>query len=237
MSGKSLGARIRDHILTHIENGDWPPNHQVPAESELMKQFKASRMTVHRALKELANRGFIYRKRGLGSFVASRTPRSELLVIGDISEEIKSRGGDYYCELKYLSAEPESPLTAHVFGEGKSGNIAHSKVVHHENGIPFQLEDRYVDLRTAPKYLEVDFTATTAHKYLMIAAPLQKAEHELTAVLPNREQQMFLKIPAEEPCLLLRRRTWSRDRLVSYAELLYPGSRYTFGGTFTPEDK
>ncbi len=228
----SLSSRIREYILIHIENGDWPPEHQIPAESELMKQFDASRMTVHRALKELAAEGFIYRQRGLGSFVSRRTPRSELLVITNIADEIKNRGGDYYCELLYLAAEPESALTAHVFGKGK--NIARSKVVHSENNVPIQLEDRYVDLRTAPKYLEVDFTTTTAHTYLMQAAPLQKAEHELTAVRPNREQQRFLNIGPDEPCLLLRRKTWSRDRLVSYAELLYPGSRFSFGGVFQP---
>lgn len=235
MPKKSLSSRIREHILLHIENGDWPPEHQVPAESELMQQFEASRMTVHRVLKELAAEGYIYRQRGLGSFVARRTPRSELLVITDISEEIVSRGANYYCELKYLSAEPESALIAHVFGEGRSGSIARSKVVHFEDGVPIQLEDRHVDLRTAPKYLEVDFTTTTTHKYLMKAAPLQKAEHELTAVLPNREQQVFLNIGPDEPCLLLRRRTWSRVRLVSYAELLYPGSRFSFGGVIEPK--
>lgn len=235
MPRKSLSARIREHILQHIENGDWPPEHQVPAESELMQQFDASRMTVHRVLKELAAEGYVYRRRGLGSFVARRTPRSELLVITDISEEISARGGNYSCELKYLSAEPGSPLITQIFGEGKTGSIARSKVVHKENGVPIQLEDRHVDLRTAPRYLEVDFTTTTAHKYLMLAAPLHKAEHELTAVLPNREQQIFLNIGSDEPCLLLRRRTWSKDRLVSYAELLYPGSRFSFGGVFGPK--
>ncbi len=235
MPKKSLSSRIREHILHHIESGDWPPEHQIPAESELMNSFEASRMTVHRVLKELAAEGYIYRRRGLGSFVARRTPRSELLVITDISEEISSRGGQYSCDLKYLSAEPDSPLVSQIFGEGRAGSIARSKVVHMENGLPIQLEDRHVDLRTAPRYLEVDFSITTAHRYLMKAAPLQKAEHELTAVLPNREQQVFLDIGPDEPCLLLRRRTWSRDRLVSYAELLYPGSRFSFGGVFEPK--
>lgn len=228
----SLSSQIREHILSHIENGDWPPEHQIPPESELMALFDASRMTVHRALKELAAEGVIYRQRGLGSFVSRRTPRSQLLVIKNIADEIKNRGGHYSCELMYLAAEPESSLTTHVFGKGK--NIARSKVVHCENNVPIQLEDRYVDLRTAPKYLEVDFSTTTAHTYLMQDAPLQKAEHELTAVLPSREQQRFLNIGEDEPCLMLRRKTWSRDRLVSYAELLYPGSRFSFGGTFEP---
>lgn len=229
----SLASRIRNHILQHIENGDWPPDHRIPAESELMELFAASRMTVHRTLKELAAEGMIYRQRGIGSFVSRRAPRSALLVVKNIAEEIANRGGAYSNELIYLSAEPESELINTIFGKGKS--IARSKVVHCENTLPIQLEDRYVDLRTAPDYLSVNFATTTAHAYLMQAAPLQKAEHELTATLPNREQQRFLQIGPHEPCLLLKRKTWSRDRLVSYAELLYPGSRFRFGGVFTPK--
>lgn len=237
MSRKGLGSRIRDHIITNIETGRWKPGVQIPAESELMQSFSASRMTVHRAIKELAAEGMVYRERGRGTFVARRIPRSDLLVVADISDEIRGRGGDYYSDLKYLAAEPQSPLTAHVFGEGAANSLARSKVVHCENGVPIQLEDRYVDLRMAPDYLGLDFASTTAHRYLMLAAPLMKAEHELTAILPTSEQQYFLNIPDNEPCLLLRRKTWTGDRLVSYAELYYPASRYTFGGTFTPKGK
>jgi GntR family histidine utilization transcriptional repressor len=234
MARKGLGSRIRDHIVGRIENGAWKPGDRIPAESELMETFSASRMTVHRAIKELATEGMVYRERGRGTFVARRVPRSDLLVVADIAEQIRERGGDYFSDLKYLAAEPMTALTAHVFGEGADASLARSKVVHCENGLPIQLEDRWVDLRMAPDYLGLDFSKTTAHRYLMRAAPLMKAEHELTAVLPGTEQQYFLDIPENEPCLLLRRKTWSGDRLVSYAELYYPASRFTFGGTFTP---
>ena len=105
-----------------------------------------------------------------------------------------------------------------------------------ENGLPLQLEDRWVDLQMAPGYLQVDFSTTTAHRYLMAVAPLQRAEHELTAVLPDPGRQGLPAIQANEPCLLLKRKTWSEGQLVSYAELLYPGSRYSFGGVFGPGD-
>ena len=198
-----------------------------------MAEFAASRMTVHRAIKELATEGHLFRQRGRGTFVARKTPRSQLLELGDIAEEIAGRGGSYFCQCRRLGREPRSPLTAHVFGDAAE-HVARSTVIHFENGVPLQLEDRWVDLRMAPGYLDLDFSRTTAYRYLMAAAPLQKAEHELTAVLPTSEQQQLLQIQANEPCLLLKRKTWSEERLVSYAELLYPGSRYSFGGVFGP---
>ncbi len=232
MDSQSLVTRIRSLILGRIQDGSWPSGYKIPSEAEIMAQFSASRMTVHRAIKELAAEGHLYRERGRGTFVAGKVPRSQLLVITDIADEISGRGGSYFCECRFLAREPRTPLTSYVFGAALAGDIARSTVVHFENGLPLQLEDRWVDLQMAPGYLQVDFSTTTAHRYLMAVAPLQRAEHELTAVLPEPAQQDLLAIQANEPCLLLRRKTWSEGQLVSYAELLYPGSRYSFGGVF-----
>lgn len=236
-NGKSLSKQIKEYICSHIESGAWPRQFQIPPESALMEKFSTSRMTVNRALKELAIEGMIYRRRGHGSFVRGKLPREKLLEIHDIEEEIKSRGSSYFSVLKYLSKEPNSPLISHIFGESYAPQVARSKIIHYENGMPLQLEDRYVNTAIAPDYLSLDFQKTTAHRYLMAVAPLQKAEHELTAVLPNQDIQQFLQIPSHEPCLLLRRKTWSHDTIASYAELVYPSSRYSFGGWMVQNGK
>ncbi|MBF0279017.1 MAG: UTRA domain-containing protein [SAR324 cluster bacterium] len=226
---KSFSEQIKEYICSKIETGTWPCDFQIPSESALMEKFSVSRMTVNRVLKELVIAGMIYRKRGKGSFVQGKIPRENLLEIHDIADEIQKRGSSYFSVLKYLSAEQDSPLISHVFGT-YSKQIVRSKIVHYENGLPLQLEDRYVNTLLAPDYLKLDFKATTAHQYLMKVAPLQKAEHQLTAVMANREVQEFLLIPSSEPCLLLKRKTWSNDMVASYAELFYPSSRYSFGG-------
>lgn len=237
MSKKNHSLRIREYIMTRIGDGTWPEGHRIPSEAEIMETFSVSRMTVHRAIKELATQGHIRRERGRGSFVTKPLPRRELLEISDIAEEIKGRGGTYFCEQIMQERVPPSPVTTHVFGEDGASSIARSQVVHFENGMPLQLEDRYVNMAAVPGYTDLDLTQTSAHQHLMKVAPLQKAEHLLTAVLPNSEQCDFLQIQPNEPCLLIKRKTWSEDVLVSYAELLYPGSRYSFGGVFTPGNK
>jgi GntR family transcriptional regulator, histidine utilization repressor len=237
MDSQSLVTRIRTLILGRIQDESWPSGYRIPSEAEIMAQFSASRMTVHRAIKELAAEGHLYRQRGRGTFVARKKPRSQLLVLTDIADEIRGRGGSYFCECRSLANAPRSPLTAFIFGDERAENIARSTVIHFENGLPLQLEDRWVDLQMAPGYLQIDFQTTTSYRYLMTAAPLQKAEHELTAILPDSSQQNLLRIQTNEPCLLLKRKTWSAGHLVSYAELLYPGSRYSFGGEFGPGDR
>ena len=99
-------------------------------------------------------------------------------------------------------------------------------IVHSENGVPVQLEDRYVNLEVAPDFLETGFQPTTPTAYLLSIAPVDELEHTVEAVIPTSAQRSLLDIPASEPCLSLHRRSWSRGRVATVATFTYPASRY-----------
>jgi GntR family histidine utilization transcriptional repressor len=54
--------------------------------------------------------------------------------------------------------------------------------------------------------------------------------------MPTPEERRLLEMKAGEPCLLLRRQTWSGRQPVTWARLLHPGDRYRLGGRFAGED-
>src|SRR3546814_5695983 len=80
------------YIVTRILGGDWPEGNRVPSENELTRELSVSRMTVHRALRELTTEGWLERVQGAGTFVAPPKPQSEVLDIRNIAEEIAARG-------------------------------------------------------------------------------------------------------------------------------------------------
>lgn len=227
-----LYQQVKDLILGRICNGDWPEGHRVPSENELTRELGFSRMTVHRALRELTAEGWLTRVRGLGTFVAGSKPQSPLLELHNIADDIASRGHRHASEVHILRAERADEAVARGLGVPRGARVFHSLIVHRENGVPVQLEERHVNPEAAPDYLEQDFTALTPNQYLMRAAPLAEAEHVLEAVLPDIRTQRLLRIGPGEPCLLLHRRTWSGGRAVTQARLIHPGSRYRLGGRF-----
>ena len=95
-----------------------------------------------------------------------------------------------------------------------------------------QIEDRCVNAAVAPDYLQQDFSRTTPHAYLSLVAPLTEGEHIVEAVRATPEERALLQIEEGEPCLLINRRTWSTQHIVSCARLLFPGSRYRLQGHF-----
>ena len=91
--------QIRRAIAEPIVAGRWRPGRRIPSEMELTKAFKASRMTVNRALTALVADGLIVRWRRRGSFVAERAVELSVFEIWDIAAEIKRSGRIYKYEL------------------------------------------------------------------------------------------------------------------------------------------
>ncbi|MEV4129113.1 histidine utilization repressor [Nocardia sp. NPDC049707] len=224
--------RIKDLISEQIVSGRWREGELLPSENQLVSALGLSRMTVNRALRELSTDGLVVRIIGVGTFVAERKVSSALFEVRNIADEIERRGHRHRAEVISLCEQSADSVTAQELELPEDSPVFHSRLVHFENDLAIQLEDRFVNPEFAPRYLDQDFTATTPNTYLVSVAPLGRGEHVVEAVLPTADECGLLGLIESEPCLLIRRRTWSEDRLVSSARLLHPGSRYRLAGTF-----
>lgn len=221
-----LYANVKQMILDRIHSGEWPPKYRVPSENELVSELGVSKMTANRALRELANEGELVRVQGVGSFVAERKGYSALFEVRNIAEEIAERGHSHEATVIVLAEEAASPRVADGLELEIGAPVFHSLIVHSENGVPVQIEDRFVNPTAAPAYLEQDFTTLTPNAYLTMAAPLSGSAHVVEATMPQPWECKLLTILRTEPCLTIGRRTWSAKQVVSTARLVYPGHRY-----------
>ncbi len=228
---------IKNHIVSNIQSEHWPEKHRITSENDLVTEFGTSRMTVNRALRELTMEGWLYRVKGLGTFVARKKIKSELLEIRNIADEIIERGSAYSCEIKLQEKEKVNQRIGDMLGLNKGDEAFHSIIVHMEDDIPVQLADRWVNPIFAPDYLSIDFTKITPNVYLTKKVPFAKVEHILEVIMPRETVQDYLNINAFEPCLLLHRRTWFKKDVVTYVTLIHPGSRYKMGVEFETENK
>jgi len=223
--------QVKSHLLQLIHDGELKPNDRVPSEHELVETLGVSRMTVNRAVRELADDGYVVRLAGVGTFVADARPHSDVLKVRNIADEIHARGHDHSARvIKLEEVEADQRLVDRL--ELRPGDkLFHSVILHMESGKPIQLEDRYVCPRLAPDYLNMDFTKITPNVYLTKVAPMHTAEHIIRAVIPTQKVRRLLNMEEIEPCLVIRRRTWTEGRPVSLAELSHPGYTYELIGT------
>ncbi len=224
--------QVKAFIRGHISSGHWKPGDPVPSESVLMAQFGVARMTVNRALRELAAEGMVTRVQGSGTRVAELHRISSRLTIRDIHEEVAERGHVHTTRVLTVAREKAGAEVAASLGLRSGAAVFHTVLIHLENGVPIQYEDRYVNPAAAPDYLTLDFTQTTPTHHLLAHAPLTEASYSIEACLPSAAEAKQLGIKRSEPCLVMMRRTVSGAHVASVARLVYPGTRYSFAGQF-----
>ncbi len=226
--------QLKDFIIEQIASGQLQPADRVPSENELVESKSVSRMTANRALRELHDEGYVERIVGRGTFVSDFRSRSDLLEVQNIADEITRRGHTHTNRVLRQSLQHARGEIAKALHVKQGTDVFHLLLVHCENRVPIQVEDRYVLASFAPNCLEQDFETQTPSAYLTDIAPLQEAEQAVRASMPNPAIQQHLDMTGGEPSLVVIRRTWSRGRPVTFARLHHPGSRYELTGHYTP---
>ncbi|MDR3098809.1 MAG: histidine utilization repressor [Paraburkholderia sp.] len=226
--------QVKAYVRRSIESGAWRTGDRIPSELALVGTLGVSRMTINRALRELSDEGVLTRQSGIGTFVAETKPLSTLLTIAHIGDEIRSRGHAYSFAILLQARETAPVLVSSALELMPGASVFHVICVHRENGLPVQLEERYVNPDLAPDFLAQDFSARRPSEYLYDTVPLDEIEHIVDAALATPSEAALLEISDGEPCLTLVRRTWTKHRAVTFARFVHPGSRYRLGCRFSP---
>ena len=227
-------AQVRQAMLAELERGHYPPGTRMPSEADLVARFGVSRMTINRALRDLQNSGLVERLQGVGTFATQPHKVASTLTIRDLHDEITARGHRHHAEVHLARQERAGAALAPQLGLAAGAPVFHTLIVHFEDQVALQCEDRYVNPACAPDYLKTDFTRTTPTHYLLEVAPLWEAQYSIEAGAPSAREAKLLGIGRHDACLIIVRRTVNRDLPITLARLVHPGSRYRVEGQFKP---
>ena len=234
MDASAPYARVKQHLKHGLAAGRWSPGELMPSEAELVAEFGLSRMTINRALKELQAEGLVQRTQGVGTFAAPLHRVSSTLTIRDLHEEIESRGHRHHAVVHLQCTQKAPSAVAAQLGLRAGERVFHTVIVHHENGVPLQCEDRWVNPACSPHYLKADFTRTTPTQVLFETTALWRAQYTIEAARATPQEATLLRIDADDPCLIVTRSTFTRDAAITVARLVHPGTRWQLQGEFQP---
>jgi GntR family histidine utilization transcriptional repressor len=231
-----LYQQIKNTIHDKINSSEWKAGQKLPSENELVAALEVSRMTIHRALRELTQEGLINRVHGLGSFVADAPRHASLIELKDIAVEVTQGGKQHSSRVLELDTKQANETIARNMQVPPGTALYFLNAVHYQDDIPIQLEARYVNPDLVPEFLQQDFSRATSTSFLLKQFRPQEMEHIVRAVMPGARARDVLRIEPGEPCLQLSRRTWKNDRVVTYVTMTYPSSRYDLGARYAVND-
>jgi len=233
-SGTSLYQRIINDVERRILSGEWLPGHRIPSEREFSEQYGCSRMTVNKALSQLAQAGYIERRRRAGSVVSRPHVQSAILEIHDIQTEVQALGLPYrYVPLSRKERKARTADAAH-FDAGGPARLLAVTALHLAGSRPFCHEERLINLLAVPEARDEPFADQAPGAWLLRRVPWSQAEHEIKAIAATLGIARVLDIPAGTPCLVIERRTWNADHVVTFVRLTYVAGSHSVVARFGP---
>lgn len=230
----SLHQRILSDISERILSGAWAPGHRIPFEHELSAQYDCSRMTVNKALSQLAKAGLIERRRRSGSFVRRPQSQAAVLEIHDIRIEVEALGLPYRYERAVRHIRRGSTEDRDLLGLDAAGPVLALECRHFAGARPFAHEARLINLAAVAAAADEAFLDTAPGPWLIGCVPWSAAEHRIRAVAADTHIAAALDIEAGAPCLVVERRTWSAERPVTQVRFTYAAESHMLVARFTP---
>jgi GntR family transcriptional regulator len=228
-----LYHQLKQILLEEIEAGSWRPDEVIPTEKNLQDRYELSRTTVRQALNELVAEGYLYRKRGKGTFVARPKVRHGPQRPYGLSGYLRTHGLKPGWRLLAMerTLPPKKALQALELKEqGEVLQIrrlrladdeaigVHTVYVPYPLGADVTTEDLTDDDSSSLAYLEERHKVTLSETHRTIeAAPATEEEADL------------LDVEVGSPVLLVQRTTIGADgQPVEYLKAAYRGDRFEY---------
>lgn len=225
---KSTYKEVKSDILAKIVKGDWGPGDLVPNEVDLALTYGCARATVNRAMRELADDGIIERRRKAGTRVRMTPVRQARFNIPIVRDEIEEKGGEYRYSLVSRAVDIAPDWLRARIQLPANGKALHLVCMHYADGIPYEHEDRWINLSALPDAENADFSLECPTEWLLAAIPFSKAEINLSAGLADQKLSDYLACSVGDPIFSAERCTWWEGDAVTYVRLSYhPGYRLT----------
>jgi GntR family histidine utilization transcriptional repressor len=230
----SLHQRIVNDIEGKILSGEWAPGQRIPFELELAAHYNCSRMTVNKAMTQLARAGLVERRKKSGSFVTQPHAQSAVLEIRDIKLEVESLGKPYRYELSARVRRKATPEDREHLGVAANTSVLAITGLHHAGEPVFCLEERVINLTAVPDAAGEKFERIAPGPWLVQQVPWSAAEHRIMAVEADEDVAAALDVPVGAACLVVERRTSMNGAFLTHVRLTYLGSSHELVARFTP---
>lgn len=221
-----------ESILSKWISRNLKPGDMLPTEKELCETFGVSRIVIRQALNDLANRGVIKRRRGIGTVVIK--PK--------INEHLVSRLTGFYADMKSQGLEPTTKVLskrlikaneslAYYLDLNIGDEIIELQRLRFVKDEPILIVISYIPWKFCPDLLDEELENRSLYEILetKYGIELVWGERTIEAISANSEDAKLLWIDRGSPLIFLRSITYTHNNVpVEYYEAKHRADRTRF---------
>lgn len=226
-----LYFQLTEILRTRIWSGELAPGTLLPGEKDLLARFAVSRITVRRALSDLAHEGLVIRRPGRGTFVSKAKIPDRSDPVLEFLENLKAQGHRPASRILVLEAvDPNSakelPITV-LQGEVVTHYVRHTFV----GGGPISVGEVWFSVHSG---IRVNRRALVARSIVPIlrddfGMDLARTEQTIEAAPAGEKEAVALRIRPGDAVLLAQSTVYdSEDRARVFTKAAYRADRYKY---------
>ncbi|WP_120010585.1 GntR family transcriptional regulator [Teichococcus vastitatis] len=223
---RSIYLLLRDRIGSGaLQDGD-----RLPGEPDLAAEYGVSRMTVRRALDQLAASGMVERRPGVGTFVTLSVPAPGPIDVSDVFSDLKQMGRRTEVRLLDFGYGIPAPAIAAALALPPGSRAQRAVRVRSVAGEPFSFLTTHVPEQIGSTYSEADLASRPLLELLeRCGRRLGDAKQSIAASLAGPMVAAALQVDMGAPLIALTRLVEDADgQPIEHLHALYRPDRFTF---------
>jgi DNA-binding GntR family transcriptional regulator len=193
---------IAKKLRFRINSDEFAIGDLLPTERQLMLEYQVSRVSIRKAIAELVTMNLIERKQGSGTYITRKEVVHQLVPLRSGLE--RSLDGEETLTsdvLEFAIICPECEI-ANRLKIKPTERVYRTKRIRKFNDRPQIIEESYMPVSLFPE-LNIRVLEGSKFEYIekVMGLKIEGSFQEFLPVLPDKEQQQLLNLPAREPML------------------------------------
>lgn len=229
-SDPPLYAQVEQALVARI-GVDLHPGDRLPTEDELIAQFGVSRITVRRAIQNLAARNLVVTRRGQGSFVTAPSIRQPLTALTGFVEDMDAQGLHAQARVVKIEEISAPPAARAALDLPLGAKVTHIQRVRLAVGHPVSFDATYLPTDLGRLIAQDDLANEQIFTLLESRhdTPLIEAAYALQASTADAAVAEALQVDEGAAIFRIERTSFTTgQRPVDYEILHYRGDAITF---------
>lgn len=226
-----LYIQIAEGLIGQVETGELAPGDRLPAERDLSEQLGVNRMTLRRALRVLEAQGFIVRRHGVGTYIATPKIERRMDAVFRFTVGMQNRG--FTPGAKLISLEEIMADAAHAreLSIPVAATVYRMLRLRSVNGEPVLIEDYTLPASRFPGLAGHDLEGRSVYEVLEseYGVSIARARQSFEPVVASAFESGLLGVRTGAPLMLETRLSYdAAGRPIEYGKDRYRGDRFRF---------
>lgn len=224
----TLQFQLRSTLYANIENKIWLPGQKIPSERELCEEHNVSRMTVREVLKDLEQSGYLVRKQGKGTFVATPAIEYKMTSTFSLSQVLQQNGASSEFEILGYEICKVPDFLRETFKLADSDEVVELIRVRRINGEAYAWEKAVVPCKYLAGATQQDIDKNGLYPMMKASSGIfpEYSEESVDAVSCPKKVAENMGLAQRTAVFFVTRFTMAGDTCVEYCESYVYGQRY-----------